>query len=274
MNTGLIERGRRRVTHFDHIELAMGTGFSFRGISHLESALTNAAIEKACAIMHEADETFSLYKPASPLSRLAAGETSLDKLPAVVAEIWDECGRLEKLTGGWFCAFTPQHTFDPSGLVKSWAAKRAADSLVASGITDFTLNAGGDIYIADGATEDDSWRVGISKPVSIASEDSGALAVVDLRDTSYRGVATSGSAERGSHIWNPKNPEQDPAQTLQQITVIARDVVTADVWATAAFAEGIDSLRRLHAQPDIEALAVLADGQLAATPGFQALLAK
>ena len=208
------------------------------------------------------------------MSRLASGKTSLDKLPPVVAEIWDECERLEKLTGGWFCAFTPQNTFDPSGLVKSWAALRAAQSLVDAGIDDFTLNAGGDIFIADGTTDEDSWRVGISKPVSIASAESGALAVVDLRGTVYRGVATSGSAERGSHIWNPKNPELDPAKSLRQITVIARDIVTADVWATAAFAEGIDSMRRLHAQPDIEALAVMADGQLAATPGFQALLAK
>ena len=262
------------MNNFDHIELAMGTGFRFRGVSHLESAATNAAIEHACAIMHEADEIFSLYKKESPVSRLAAGQTSLDKLPAVVAEIWDECERIEKLTGGWFCAFTPQNTFDPSGLVKSWAAKRAADSMVAAGIDDFTLNAGGDIYIADGTSDADSWRVGISKPVSIASEDAGALAVIDLRDTVFRGVATSGSAERGSHIWNPKNPDQDPAKALQQITVIAKDVVIADVWATAAYAEGIDSLRRLHAQPDLEALAVMADGQLAATPGFQALLAK
>ncbi len=262
------------MNRFDHIELAMGTGFSFRGISRLESTATNSAIEAACAIMHEADETFSLYKPDSPVSQLAAGKTSLDKLPHIVAEIWDECERLQKLTGGWFCAFTPQNTFDPSGLVKSWAAKRAADSMVADGIDDFTLNAGGDVFIADGTTDEESWRVGISKPVSIASEDSGALAVIDLRGTVYRGVATSGSAERGSHIWNPKNPELDPAKALQQITVIARDIVTADIWATAAYAEGIDSMRRLHAQQDIEALAVLADGQLAATPGFQALLAK
>lgn len=252
----------------------MGTGFRFRGISTIDMVDTNAAIEKACAVMHEADEIFSLYKKESPLSRLAAGETSLDKLPAVVAEIWDECERLEKLTDGWFCAFTPQHIFDPSGLVKSWAAQHAANVLTAAGIDDFTLNAGGDILVANSTSEDEQWRVGISKPVSIASAESDALAVIDLRGTNYRGVATSGSAERGSHIWNPKNPELDPAKALQQITVVARDIVTADVWATAAYAEGIESMRRLHAQTDIEALAVLADGQLAATPGFQALLAK
>lgn len=259
---------------FDHIELAMGTGFRFHGISTIDSVETNAALERACAIMHEADEIFSLYKPESPLSLLAAGKTSVDKLPPVVSEVWDECERLEKLTGGWFSAFTPQHTFDPSGLVKSWAAKRAADSLVASGIDDFTLNAGGDIYIADGTTDSEQWRVGISKPVSIASTQSGALAVINLLGTEFRGVATSGSAERGSHIWNPKNYESDPAKSLHQITVIAKDIVTADVWATAAFAEGIDSMRRLHALDGVEALAVLTDGQLAATPGFQSLLAK
>ena len=260
------------MNHFDHVELVMGTGFRFRGISHIDAASTNSAIEVACAILHEADAIFSLYKPESPLSQLAAGKTSVAKCPPEVGEIWDECERLEKLTDGWFSAFTPQHTFDPSGLVKSWAAKRAADSIVAAGIDDFTLNAGGDIFIADGTTDAEAWRVGISKPVSIASEEAGALAVLDLRGSIYRGVATSGSAERGSHIWNPKLPNEDPAKQLLQVSVIARDIVTADVWATAAFAEGINSLSRIDNQPDVEAMAILSDGQVAATPGFMKLV--
>jgi thiamine biosynthesis lipoprotein len=59
---------------------------------------------------------------------------------------------------------------------------------------------------------------------------------------------------------------------MLQISVIATDLVEADVWATAAFAEGPQSLARIDAIANLEALAILADGQIAATPGFMKLV--
>ena len=97
--------------------------------------------------------------------------------------------------------------------------------------------------------------------ITIASPEAGVLTVLDLGGTRMRAVATSGSAERGNHIWNPKNP--DAAQTeLVQVTVIADDLVRADVWATAAFAEGPRAVERLNREADLEALFVFADGQI------------
>ena len=258
----------------------MGTGFIFSGNSPLSETQTLLALESALAILDEADRTFSLYKPDSPLSRLARGETSVAECPPVVSQVWDDCEHWEKVTDGWFCSFTPQHTFDPSGLVKTWAARAASLSLIAIGIVDFTLNAGGDIYLADGATGLDDWRVAIHKPVSILSESAGALLVVDLTDTPFRAVCTSGVAERGNHIWNPKAGESISSGELVQVTTIAADLVQADVWATAAFAEGARSLRHLEtwntANPldQVQLLAVFSDGKLAATQGFESLLAK
>ncbi len=127
------------------------------------------------------------------------------------------------------------------------------------------------MLIADGARGELDWRIAVAKPVSIADADAGALAVVDLKGTSFRAMATSGSAERGSHIWNPKS-DLDPAASMVQISVIAKDLVEADIWATAAFAEGPKSLARIDAQSDLEALAILADGQVAATPSFMKLI--
>jgi thiamine biosynthesis lipoprotein len=259
---------------FDRIEMCMGTGFRFQGRSDLESAQVDFALQVACGILHEADNIFSLYKPESWLSQLAAGKTSVAQCPPVVSEIWDACEIWEQKTDGWFSAFTPEHTFDPSGLVKTWAAKRAAESLQTAGVTDFTLNAGGDVYISDDASGEFDWRVGLSKPVSIASVDSAALAILDLRGTDFRAVATSGSAERGNHIWNPRSGGREFATELLQMTVIARDLVEADVWATAAFAEGAASIARLDALENVEAMCILADGQLAATRGFASLMAK
>lgn len=262
------------VFEFDHVEICMGTTFRFAGRSSLGPLETQTLITQACEILHEADRIFSLYKPDSPLSRLARGETSVRELPPVVDEIWNECDAWQKATDGWFNAMTPQNTFDPSGVVKTWAAKRAADYLVQAGITDFTVNAGGDVWLSQELTSDTDWRIAISKPVSIAAPDAGVLTVIDLKDTGYRAMATSGSAERGNHIWDPKSPGKTAPTELVQVSVIAEDLVTADVWATAAFAEGIRAVEHLNKIQGIEALFVSASGELAATDGFSSLFAK
>ena len=259
---------------FEHIEECMGTIFRFAGRTNLSAPDLAGALHGACAQLHEADEIFSTYKPNSPISRLARGETNLASCPKVVAEIWDACDLWQGMTNGWFNAMTPQNTFDPSGLVKTWAAQNAANVLLAAGITDFTMNAGGDVFISEGATQDTDWRIGISKPVSIASPEAGVLTVIDLQGTEFRALATSGSAERGDHIWNPKAPNKDVAKELLQVSVVAGDLVTADVWATAAFAEGARAVDHLDKIDGIEALFVMANGELAATSGFARLFAK
>jgi thiamine biosynthesis lipoprotein len=202
---------------------------------------------------------------------LARGETSVAQCPAVVDHVWNLCDQWELRTGGYFSAFTLEHTFDPSGLVKTWAAQAAIDVLLSEGVTDFTLNAGGDIWLSDELTEDVDWKIGISKPVTIASPDAGVLAVVNLKGTEYRSLATSGSAERGQHIWNPQNASL-AGNELVQVSVLARDLVTADVWATAAFAEGPNSLARIASQEGVEALFIYSDGRIDGTEGFAEVL--
>lgn len=259
---------------FNHIEVCMGTTFRFAGRSPLSEVETQNVITQACEILHEADRTFSLYKPESPLSQLARGETRVADCPPVVGEIWDACEEWEKRTDGWFSAMTPQNTFDPSGVVKTWAAKRAAEYVFQSGIEDFTMNAGGDVWLSDHLSVDQDWRIGISKPVSIAAPDAGVLTVIDLKNTSFRAMATSGSAERGEHIWNPKAAGKEAPTDLVQVSVVAEDLVTADVWATAAFAAGQRGVALLNAAPGIEALFILANGDLAATDNFSQLFAR
>ncbi len=251
----------------------MGTAFRFAGNSPLNQAKTAALISQAVNKLHEADKVFSLYKPESPLSQLARGETSVAKCPAVVDEVWNLCEQWQKITDGWFSPFTPEHTFDPSGLVKTWAAQAGIDVLLGAGLTDFSLNAGGDVFIGPGVTEGIQKKLGIHKPVSIAAESAGVLTVIDLAGTQFNSLATSGIAERGAHIWNPRNLEREPTGLLQ-VSVVADDLVKADVWATAAFAAGMQGVALLNAVPNLEALFVLQTGDLAATDGFIKLFAK
>lgn len=254
------------MNEFEHHEECMGTVFVFRGRTELTKFELEVALREACARLHEADGIFSLYKPESPLSALARGETSVAKCPPQVSEVWDLCEAWEKTTGGFFKAFTESNTFDPSGLVKTWATQRAIDLLLISGVNDFTVNAGGDIWLSDGLTSDTDWKVGISKPVSIASSEAGVLAILNLKDSEYRAVCTSGTAERGNHIW--QNAEHD----LVQVTVIAKDLVTADVWATAAFSEGPRCIERIERLEGVDVLVVYRDGRIDGTTGFAELL--
>ena len=265
---------------FKRTEECMGTVFTFKGRSPFDALKTIELLVAACEILHEADRTFSLYKPNSPLSRLARGEAAVRDLPPVVSQIWDQCEAWEKQTDGWFSALSPENTFDPSGIVKTWAAKRSAEFLVEKGILDFTLNAGGDVWIGEQVSTEIDWRVAIHKPVALAAETAGVLTVIDLRGTPYRGVATSGSAERGLHIWNPKAPGRVAAASVLQVTVVGRDLVDADVWATACFAEGhaaIEHLNRYNAanpDNDFQVIMIGLEGELSATEGFIDLFAK
>ena len=56
--------------------------------------------------------------------------------------------------------------------------------------------------------------------------------------------------------------------------LFARDLVTADVWATAAFAEGPGCLKHLERVDGVEAIIVLPDGGIDGTSGFAKLLAR
>jgi thiamine biosynthesis lipoprotein len=256
---------------FKHLEECMGTVFVFQGHSDLEQAELQRLLKAACEPLHEADRVFSRYKPESPISQLARGEISVAKCPPSVEAVWELCEQWEKTTGGYFSAFQLDHTFDPSGLVKTWAAKQAIEILLMSGVRDFSLNSGGDIWLSDDLSEDDDWKVGIALPVTIAAPEAGILTVVNLKDTEFRAIATSGTAERGEHIWDPQNASIAHSDIVQ-VTVLARDLVTADVWATAAFAEGPSCLARLGREPEIEALVVFRDGRIDGTDGFAEVL--
>ena len=248
----------------------MGTVFRFVGRTELD---ISQALNQAVAILHEADNIFSLYKSESPLSKLARGETSVAECPEVVEQVWDLCEKWNIATEGWFNAFTLEHTFDPSGLVKTWAAEKAAIILEEFGISDFAMNAGGDIRLSQDIDAGFAMRIGISKPITIADPEAGVLTVVDLNGTGFRAVASSGTAERGEHIWNPKTNTW--ASELAQVTVVAKDLVTADIWATAIFAAGDQGLalaQKHCAEYSFEALLVESNSDLSATQGFEKLL--
>ncbi|WP_063795907.1 FAD:protein FMN transferase [Peterkaempfera griseoplana] len=247
----------------------MGTVFSFDirdtggDADPGRRAAVEAALRDAVAWLHRVDAVFSTYRHDSQISRLERGEVTVQECDPEVAEVLARCERAAEETGGWFTA-RPGGRLDPSGLVKGWAVERAALLLRAAGSTAHSVGGGGDIQTAGDASPGRPWRIGIADPLR-----PGGLAAVATG--SGIAVATSGNAERGPHIRHPRTGE--PAGALASLTVVARSLTEADVWATAGFAMGPECLRVLEDRPGLEALAVLPDGTVRGTSRFPLLAA-
>jgi FAD:protein FMN transferase len=171
---------------------------------------------RAFAWLRWVDATFSTYRPDSEISRLGRSEP-FDPHP-LVREVLARCEELRVATGGLFDVHAAGR-LDPSGYVKGWAVQRAA----AFGGERFLIDAGGDVVLRG------TWRVGIRHP----HERDRLAAALTLSDCA---VATSGAYERGPHIIDPRT--RRPATGLSSVTVIGRDLGTADAYATAAFVAG------------------------------------
>lgn len=199
------------------------------------------------------DRTFSLYDPASELSRLARGEQPLRDAAPLVRDEYARAVRWRDLTLGWFTPHRPDGVIDLSGTIKAVAIAEAVADLEARGARGL-LGVGGDIAVIG---DPEPSAIGVIDPL----DSTRMLARVDLGER--RAIATSGSAERGDHIWSRLGRSD-----VVQATVLAADIVTADVAATAIVAAGTDHLDELTQALPVDALVVCADGLLLATPGF------
>jgi thiamine biosynthesis lipoprotein len=240
------------VTRRAFVEQIMGLPVSVhvRG-PHADSPVVADAVAALFADLRTVDALFSLYRTDSHVSALNRGEPVHHPLLDTVIEL---CERARERTGGYFDAHLStargEVRFDPSGLVKGWAVERAAARL--EGFESY-VSAGGDLVVRG------SWRVGIEDP----TQPDRLLAVLDVADGA---VATSGRTHRGAHILDPHTGA--PALDLRSATVIGESLTWADVYATAAVAQGREAIQWLAQLPGYEALLVCDDGVLLATPGW------
>ncbi|MFE9094602.1 FAD:protein FMN transferase [Streptomyces sp. NPDC007264] len=249
-----------------HAEEVMGTVFSF-DVRGGEPGAVRTALEEAVAGLHRVDEVFSTYREDSQISRLARGELTVGDCDPEVAEVLALGDEAERLSDGWFSTRYAGR-IDPTGIVKGWAAERAARHLAAAGASGVSVNGGGDVQMYGAPGPHRPWRVGVSDPLR-----PGALAaVVSAAGVDELAVATSGTAERGAHIVDPRTGR--PAVTdLLAVTVVAPRLTWADIWATAAFAMGSrQALAWLESLPDAEALLITAGDEVRCTGGLAARL--
>lgn len=216
------------------------------------------ALDAAFAVLRAADERFSPYRPDSELSRLRRAELTEDRASDQMCEVLAIAARARADSGGVFDVHTPDGLLDTDGVVKGWAAQRAADVLVAAGLTRFCLNAGGDVVLRGEPEPGRPWDVAVRDP----RDPKAVLAVLAVRDGA---VATSGTYERGQHVWDGRTGSVD--LPLVAATVVAADLTVADVLATTVLAMGTDGVDWAVRHGAATVIVVTADGQiLAGTP--------
>jgi FAD:protein FMN transferase len=156
------------------------------------------------------------------------------------------------------------------GIGKGFAVDRAATMLRSHGITDFLVQAGGDLY-ASGRHGDRPWRAAIRDPRSERN-----LAAMDLHDTTF---STSGDYERFfiedgrryHHILDPDTGE--PARGSRSVTIVATRAVIADALSTGVFVMGPEAgMALIEKLPDVEGVIVADTGEVRVSSGLRGRL--
>jgi thiamine biosynthesis lipoprotein len=228
------------------------------------SGATNAIIESVFNYFKKIDRQFSTYKPSSEISKINKGlprkEWSEDMISVLKL-----CQETKDITGGYF-DIERNGKIDPSGLVKGWAIYNGSKILLAKGIKNFYIEAGGDIQVSGTNADKKPWVVGIRSPFNIDE----IIKVVQLDN---QGMATSGSYMRGQHIYNPHQVDQEITD-VKSLSVIASNVYEADRFATAAFAMGKKGIKFIEETPELEGYMV-DDKKIATyTSGFERYVSK
>ncbi|EGX58534.1 thiamine biosynthesis lipoprotein precursor [Streptomyces zinciresistens K42] len=245
----------------------MGTVFSFDVRGGAPEAVGHA-LESAVAALHRVDEVFSTYRDGSEVSRLARGELTAAECSPEVAEVLGLAAEAERVSEGWFST-AYEGRLDPTGIVKGWSVERVARAVArVPGVSGVSVNGGGDVQLLGAPGPRRPWRIGVSDPL----RPGGLAAVVSAAGVDELAVATSGTAERGAHIVDPRTG-RSAVTDLVAVTVVAPRLTWADCWATAAFAMGSrQALRWLESLPDVEALLITAGDEVRCTDGLAARL--
>ncbi len=230
------------------VELIMGMPVQ---IEIKDSLIIAPEIDSVFDYFRKVDEDFSPFKETSEVGKLNRGEKVNNEMEKILEEAED----LKRKTHGYFDVTKPDGNIDPSGIVKGLAVFKAAQMLKDKGYTHFFVDAGGDAEIVG------TFRWGIRNPFNTHE----IVKVLKLTDC---GIATSGTYERGQHIYNPIKKTNEITDILS-ITVIGSNVYEADKYSTPAFAMGREGINFIESLPGLEGYMIDKNGIATMTSNFQ-----
>lgn len=155
-----------------------------------------------------------------------------------------------KIQGTILQSSNPAVQLDFGGFAKGYALNLAAERLLELGLTDFVINAGGDL-VAYGKHPHRPWKIGVRDP----GKD-GVLATIETGNG--EGIFSSGDYERyyleegkrRHHIIDPRSGQ--PSEGARAVTVIHHDAGLADAAATALMIATEDEWQRIAKQMGIQ----------------------
>ena len=207
-----------------------------------EDAL-NEAMKQVIDFCKQVDSDFSTYIDISWVTGLRTNKVEISSCPPSVQEVWELSLQAKHLTDGAFDPWAVTGGFDPSGLVKGWAADKCADLLLSLGIEHVQVNAAGDLALRGGFYDGvvKPWRIGVVNPDNRTE-------VVETFEITDGAIATSGTYERGAHINDPYTGLI--AIGAQSATVVGPLGWLCDALATALMVAGTDGAK-YFAQPEL-----------------------
>ncbi|RTL97328.1 MAG: FAD:protein FMN transferase [Hyphomicrobiales bacterium] len=210
----------------------------------------------------DVDRRFSTYRQDSEISAINRGDIPVRDWSGQMMDVIRIAELTRRETAGYFDIHKPDGALDPSGIVKGWAIRNAAEIVRRADVSDFFIEAGGDIQSCGRNASGRDWSVGIRNPFQ-------ANEIVKVIYPRGHGVATSGTYARGQHIYNP-HAAHDPISDIVSLTVIGSDVLEADRFATAAFAMGRDGILFIEQTQGLEGYLIDSNRRATPTSGFGA----
>ena len=207
--------------------------------SVFDEVAVSTAVDAVERFFFLVDQDFSTYKEDSQVSRIRRGGLEIEGASESVQQVWALCEFSRELTMGAFDPWKAEGGFDPSGLVKGWAAEVGAQMLVEAGVENVLINASGDIVLRGGKPDGGPWNVGIASPDDVEK-------YVKFFDVVDGSVATSGDYEKGAHIVDPHTGLI--AIGARSATVIGPDGAICDALATALMVDGMDAQKWIGRQ--------------------------
>lgn len=155
-----------------------------------------------------------------------------------------------RLEGHKITKSKPEIKLDFNAIAQGYTVDVLAAYLESRGVSNYLVEIGGELK-AKGLKYDDAWKVGIDRPEEISGSERKLEATIYLIE---RAMATSGnyrkfyeeSGQKYSHIIDPRTGY--PAkQNLLSATVLAKDGITADAYATAFMIMGLEKSKQFLA---------------------------
>ena len=200
----------------------------------IESENLNLSYQPQIEFLHTIDQIFSTYIQSSQVSKLRTNQIQIQECDPMLVQIWQLSLIARELTDGAFDPWAVTGGFDPSGYVKGWAADQICNQLQSAGVKHIQVNAGGDISLRGGSSNQKLWQIGVAQP-QLPDEISKVFQITD------GAIATSGTAERGNHIIDPQS--KTIAVGARSATVVGPDGGLADALATALIVTGRDGAK-------------------------------